>query len=534
MDAELTVETSQDRKPALRLSPSQEMAIWLFELERRRGRPVRVLQIGNIANNGYLNCKFLRNAGLECHLLIRDYWHVMGLPEWEEADIEGDYGSDNQPDFSKADLKGYERPYWVVQGAFMECADEIERQLIDEPSDATDSLDPLRGASPRVDGPILTSLQQLVEEAAACLSKLDGVEEALRMAVQHAECLLGGEARVFQNPVDTTQFEEVADRCINLFDRAFPNREDRLTVNDITPYASTVSTWRRIFSHYDIVQCYATEPVVALLAGNVPYVSYEHGTIRGFTRGDVPLHRLTALAYWNAAHSFITNGDCLPIAAELALPSYSPTLHPIDVDKHEQVEDEAVAALRASIDADYILFCPLRHDWKIKGTDVHLRALPLIKRKLGKRVKLLCLAWGSQIDESKALIAELGCTHDIIWYGSLCRTKVIRFMKASDVVLDQISLPHFGATAPQAIAAGIPVVMSYMPWSTRFIVDEPAPILAAFTPEEVAACVVKATDADWRADFRKRARAWTYHQHHPNRIVHDHFKIYHKILEGNR
>src|SRR2546421_4301610 len=72
---------------------------WLREFERKHGRPLRVLHVGNIANNAYLNAKFLRQAGIDCHVLCYDYYEVASTPEWEEWDG-----------------RGYSRPTWFVQG----------------------------------------------------------------------------------------------------------------------------------------------------------------------------------------------------------------------------------------------------------------------------------------------------------------------------------------------------------------------------------------------------------------------------------
>ena len=61
---------------------------------------------------------------------------------------------------------------------------------------------------------------------------------------------------------------------------------------------------------------------------------------------------------------------------------------------------------------------------------------------------------------------------------------------------------------------------------------EPAPILAAFSPEDVASAVVTALDPLWRAEFGSRARAWVDTQHHNDRMVRDHLAVYRRLLEG--
>ncbi|MBI3180432.1 MAG: hypothetical protein HYZ27_12270, partial [Deltaproteobacteria bacterium] len=48
---------------------------------------MKVLHVGNIANNAYNNAKFLRRAGIDASVLVYDYTHVMGQPEWEDAEF---------------------------------------------------------------------------------------------------------------------------------------------------------------------------------------------------------------------------------------------------------------------------------------------------------------------------------------------------------------------------------------------------------------------------------------------------------------
>jgi glycosyltransferase involved in cell wall biosynthesis len=94
---------------------------WLREFERLHGRPLRVLHIGNIANNGYINAKIQRRAGIDADVCCHDYFHVMGCPEWEDADFEGDVGDQFFPDWWAVDLHGFRRPHWFAQGRLRTC-----------------------------------------------------------------------------------------------------------------------------------------------------------------------------------------------------------------------------------------------------------------------------------------------------------------------------------------------------------------------------------------------------------------------------
>jgi glycosyltransferase involved in cell wall biosynthesis len=205
-------------------------------------------------------------------------------------------------------------------------------------------------------------------------------------------------------------------------------------------------------------------------------------------------------------------------------------IHPIDVDQHRAVCAASVAAIRAQYPADVLLLCPVRHSWDAKRTDVHLHALPLIRKRVKGRVLMLLTEWGEDVARSRELIAELGCGDAVRWLSPLPRISMIKLTRAADVVLDQMALPHFGATAPQALAAGVPVISSYVPESTRWIIAEPAPILPAFSAEQVSDQVIQALDPAWRARYQRTAGRWIDAYHRPRYAVESHLRVYRNIV----
>lgn len=515
-----------------------DLVTWLRTFEAGRGRPLRVLHVGNIANNAFLNAKFLRTVGIEAHVVCPDYTHVMATPEWEEVDLVHSHGNDFLPRFAKSDIRNYRRPYWFVSGPLVLCAQKIRR---------------LGGESSSwLQRAVIFPFEQLIALANTSFGTTAG--RGLQLAITEPRLLFYKLTRYLTLRLDGGPTHKLirwlyrninrgvfrahngSDHAdlIDAFDKAFPERPDRLTGEDIAPFQVLSKYYRGMFRHYDIVQCYATDPLHALLTHKRPYVAFEHGTLRDFTQGDNPIHRLTALAYRQSDHAFVTNGDCQAYAERLGLPRYGPIIHPIDVDQHRDNFGNASIQLRSELEADVVLFCPLRHDWPVKGTDIHLRALPLIKSRTKGRVRLVLIRWGQQIDDSAALIEKLGCSNDVVWRPSMCRITMIKHIQAADAVLDQMALPHFGATAPQAIAAGTPVISSYVPENTSWIIPEPAPILPAFSPEEVADAVVRALDPDWRAIYKEHARYWTDTYHHPKNVILQHLSVYRRVLENDR
>ena len=89
---------------------------WISEFRQYHGRAPRILHIGNIANNSYNNAKILNQAGFDCDVLCPDYYHIMGCPEWEDADFSGDVRDHFRPDWHRLELQGFERPPWFAQG----------------------------------------------------------------------------------------------------------------------------------------------------------------------------------------------------------------------------------------------------------------------------------------------------------------------------------------------------------------------------------------------------------------------------------
>src|ERR1700722_6744013 len=89
---------------------------WLADFRQRHHRPLRVLHMGNIANNAFLNAKFMRSVGIDADVVTRDYYHVMAAPEWGGAVVKGDWGDDHRPDFNMSIIGDYTRPRWFIQG----------------------------------------------------------------------------------------------------------------------------------------------------------------------------------------------------------------------------------------------------------------------------------------------------------------------------------------------------------------------------------------------------------------------------------
>jgi glycosyltransferase involved in cell wall biosynthesis len=494
------------------------------------GRPLRVLHIGNIANNAYYNAKFLRQAGVEADVFCPDNYWVMSSPEWEEADFEGVPADQYHPDWWALDLKGYTRPRWFAQGPVNLCiAYLLARQ---------------RGETVKADW-----LWAQMEKArrAACRPGQRRMPERVNRLARSAQsmvqsCLDKGNDSFHRRPSFQLDYQARSLDLIAEFARRFPERTDPLTMDDLTPYASNVQPLVKLFQHYDIIQAYATDPLYPMLAGFKPYVAFEHGTLRDAPEWEWTykgpfynntIGRLTALSYALAGHVFITNADCLSSAQRLGLTSYEPMPHPLDesvfipTDAHRQ-------AIRAQVGAETVFFCPIRHDWVDKGVDRYLRALPALKAALGSGFRACFTPWGREIERSKALIAELGCEDIVKWVGPFGAVQFARWLSAADVVWDQVAYPSFSGMTPRALACGTPVIAAFDPAGMAWMFAEPAPVLNARTAEAIAAQTLKALAPGFRQAYRQKARGWIEKYHSSARVTKKLLHAYAAVLEGEK
>jgi glycosyltransferase involved in cell wall biosynthesis len=326
------------------------------------------------------------------------------------------------------------------------------------------------------------------------------------------------------------RFESTAGRLSEEFRRLYPAREDQMSAQELQDYRSVVPLWRELFACYDLIQAYATSPIIPMLAGARPYVGFEHGTLRDFTLKQNAVSRATTLAYRLADHVFITNGDCLEYARAIGLKDYSPMLHPVDEERIRSVSGD-YEGLHRELGRKWIFLCPLRHDWEAKGTDRYVRALPALVEAVGDDFSVLMMKWGKELEASRRLSDALGVSHLIRWIEPLGRRRLIEMQKSVDAVFDQLVLPHFGGTAPEALAAGVPVVMSYDPRSTEWLVERPAPILSARTTEDIVEAVKRALDPEWLTPFRSAAREWIDGCHNGSVLIERHLVAYRRVLE---
>jgi glycosyltransferase involved in cell wall biosynthesis len=459
---------------------------WLEEFRARYGRAPRILHIGNIANNAYNNAKLLNEAGLDCDVISYDYYHIMGCPEWEDADINGVIEDSFRPDWTKVDLGGFVRPPWFAQGPLEWCIRYLLARRADKDSQgkmwralllasrcATRKwVDTIDHGALKSGWLIRVTKQVLTDPARETVTNVsrfvtDRSSGNIALAISGLVLLFAFVCRVIAWPVilwHRRKERQAVSRIMDSYAREFSDRKDPLVFADIKPYLHFRSEWQKLLSHYDYVIAYSTDPILVLLAG-VPYFAFEHGTLREIPYHETSQGRLTALAYRLARHVFVTNFDCVESASQLSPGRFTIINHPYDEDHGLNVSgwEHSRDSLRSILGSDFIFFHPTRHDW-VEGTgyadksnDIFLRAFASL-RQSGLKVGLVCCNWGSNAENSRALLESLGCSSCVQWIEPLAITPFERMCLASDMVVDQFKLGAFGGVVFKAMAVGAPIL----------------------------------------------------------------------------
>lgn len=442
-------------------------------------RALRVLHVGNVANNAYLNAKLLNEAGFDCDVLSYAHYHAMGAPEWEDADFTGSI-DEARVDWRAVDLRGFARPRWFAQGPIADAVAYLQARRSGGNADAK-----WRWLEFRRD--LITGSRW------AWL-------RSLRASVQGKGAYGASGASGAKGEDDVTTYAR---------QRVWP-----------------LDAIKRLFAAYDVIHAYGAEPILPMVCGSHPYVAFEHGTLRSLPFEDSPEGRLTARAYREADAVLITNADNNRAADRLGISRYTFIPHPVnEIVPDAPAVDALRRDLRAALDADFIVFHPSRHHWGPernphleKGND---RLFDGLQRLFAARPRAAAVfvTWGQRLAETRARLAELGIAHRVRWIDPVPGPALARYMAASDVVADQFFLGAFGAITPRALFLGTPPLLHLDVDAHRWCFPEPPPVLNAEHGPQIADVLQRAyDDRGWLADVGRRGREW-YARAHSGAVV---------------
>lgn len=525
---------------------------WIADFRRKNGRPLRVLHIGNIANNAYMNAKIQRARGIEADVLSFGYYHIMGCPEWEDAEFEGVHGDDMMPDWWGVRFtKPYKRPRWFAQGSLDLCIRmlmasrgksqwarratwyglEFERWVLSRQSFPARVVRAIimkicgRPAGLNNAQPTMLLAQKgakaltdwMVKHPKRATPKLRQLQRRMALYGQRGDANVEAPLHLKNNRKARSRIEARANEILGETGREMqPHDMDHVYIWWWHPYLP------KLFRQYDIVQCYATYGAMPMAIELPHYVTYEHGTIRTIPYDDDAQGRLCMASYRGADAVLVTNTDCLDSAVRMGvdLDRIVPLPHAFDSDK---IEAFARAHAHAKPPTDVVsFFAPARHHWvdnNIKANDRIFRALSILKAE-GLTCRLRVVDWGKDVQASKALIAQLGLTEQVEWVPVMKKKQLWEEYLRSHAVLDQFLLPAMGAVGFETMLLGRLLIASIdKPTFTTFFV-EPPPVPDVRTIEQIAATMREVIrNPQGALETGAKAREWMRKYHSSDQIV---------------
>ncbi|MBE9207152.1 glycosyltransferase [Nostoc sp. LEGE 06077] len=458
---------------------------WVKDFQQKYGRKPSILHIGNIANNAYNNAKLLNKIGFDCDVICYDYYHIMGCPEWEDADFEGEIKDQFFPDWNSVELKQFQRPKWFAQGYILYCLFYLTAkrqnkvylawfwwQVLEIHRFYRCSMN---GNVYKIISRITKSLKLFIKQIIFIKHYIFGfVYQKFRIIllkkilkrvlnISHKTNKISQRNTNFKNNYKNVNYDERTQQIIETFKYKFPNRKDQLVCEDLEGYRYIILLWKKLFDSYDIIQGYSTDPILPLITQH-PYFAFEHGTLRDIPFEPTAQGRLTSIAYSQAEHVFVTNSDCINNAILLAGENVSGMNHPYDENHGLQIEgwQELRQKLCQQLDADFLFFFPTRHDWVVgtgyadKGNEIFLNAFCNL-RQAGYKVGMVCCMWGANVQDSIKLLTEKDCADFVLWSQPMGTIKFERTAKACHVVVDQFKLGSFGGIVFKAMAVAAPI-----------------------------------------------------------------------------
>ena len=483
---------------------------WLEEFKSKHGYAPRILHIGNIANNAYNNANLLNQAGFDNDVICYDYYHVMGCPEWEDADIYGEIEDHFKPDWKKVEIKNFVRPKWFAQGVLLDCINYLRRKR--NKQNTSKAWGRLEKSSRLIAGNFFERRLSYYLRAIRLIffaftfsprCGFDFLQQIFARRFGNLASLLIAFSLTsvvwpFAHPllrisVKASKWRRGVLGFLDAWHIEFPERESlsRAELERFIFLYPLMAEWDRLFAGYDIVLAYSTDPIIPLFY-ETPYFAFEHGTIREIPFKEDVLGKVTALAYRKAEHVFATNFDCQPSAEILCPGKFTLINHPYDEDHGLGVQgyEDLRRRLQVQLNADFLFFFPTRQDW-VNGTgyadkanDVFWRAFGDLVRK-GWKVGVICCEWGKNIEESRDLIEREGGAGKVLWVKPMANVNFERMARACDIVVDQFKLGAFGGVVFKAMAVGAPI-LTYLE-ASKLLVQYPEmpPIVNCESSKEI-------------------------------------------------
>jgi glycosyltransferase involved in cell wall biosynthesis len=124
--------------------------------------------------------------------------------------------------------------------------------------------------------------------------------------------------------------------------------------------------------------------------------------------------------------------------------------------------------------------------------------------------RLVVLGWGTDQSSAHNQLAAHGLLGKVLFLPIVGKARLARYLRAADVLIEQFVLGYYGASALEAIASGLPVIMRLERAQYDALVPNGAPpVLDANDAATVEARLHRLYgDPDYRRDVGAATRRW--------------------------
>lgn len=362
---------------------------------------MRVLHVGNIANNGYLAAKKERENGFESYLINVNAHHVMMHPEWEELNIEFEY---NQYSINMLKLKGRELPFWVLSGSWSAICEALF--FPDQPG-----------------------------------RNLNLKSKKYKSQDEHVRIMI----KLFKNLIPKKLRPLIA---YNILYR-LRNINDKHLI-------------KKVFASFDKIIFYGPFCSLSKYVETEKYIAFEHGTLRDFIDSNYKLAKTTKIGFEKASVVLISNQDCLNKAENMFRKIIIKSPHPINDSDFPSLRASREKYLSNRKETAFEVLVAARHTFPIstdvgKGNEIIYSA---IKESFEANENIIfhLIKWGENFPTAEKHLKEIEGAGFVKWHNLMTRPRLKEFMVNSDAVIDQLLIPAYGGISIDAIGLGVPLL----------------------------------------------------------------------------